>query len=144
MNLNNFLKELEIFLEVTGSYGFFWMFHCFSSRWPLPKLTNFLIWKVYLFQFLNPATVASYISYVTLVLLVTFRHAQFFTGDIFPSSLRGEHLVVRSHSLRCTRWYIFTDFCLGIIFPCTRLGMSKHIYKCMFNVELWMPKFVFF
>ena len=106
-------------------------------------MTNFLIWKVYLFQFFNPATVASYISYVTLVLLVTFRHAQFFTGDIFPSSLRGEHLVVRSHSLCCTHWYIFTDFCPGIIFLCTKLGMSQHICKSMFNVELWMPQFVF-
>ena len=89
------------------------------------KMTNILIWKVYLFQFLNPATVASYISYVTLVLLVTFRHAQFFTGDIFPSSLRGEHLVVRSHSLRCTYWYIFMNFCLVRISPLDKMGDVK-------------------
>ena len=87
-----------------GIWSFFLEFQRFRAK--------FEVWCFILFQKSLPVKLQNWtyldIICITLVLLVTFRHAQFFTGDTFPSSLRGEHLAVRSHSklsvLSVERW----------------------------------------
>ena len=98
--------------------------HTFFSGWDLNSL------------------IVTYVLYVTLVLLVTFRHAQFFTGDIFPSSLRlegwtfgGAAVSLKSHLCRsqgesrlCI--WIYHPFWCQVLYTGTYFTTYIHLCIC--------------
>ena len=110
------------------------MFHCFSLRWPLPKNYQLPYLESIFISVFKPCNCSQLYFICNFGVASDFSSRTIFHGRHFSQLVEGWTFggavsLSTLYMYTLIHFYRFLSRDMSIIFPCTRLGMSKHIYK---------------